>query len=356
VKIPKRVLIVHPGPNFSVHDVFAGWQEAFIEAGIACREYNLDDRIAFHDSAYLFTGNHDKDGNPQFKKAFHDKAAVIGVSANGIYATCFQWWPDVVLIVSAFFIPTDFMDVMRSRGITVVILFTESPYEETRQLKRARHADLVLLNDPLQISMYDEAGIPAIYMPHAYRPGLHYPGPGEDQFVTDFTFIGTMFPSRQEFFSKMVALGAFDGLDTTFGGNWGTVKESDPLMKLLSHERNECVDNALTTRIYKSAKVGLNMYRREDDDDTHEGWAAGPREIEMAACGLFFLRESRPESDELFPMLPTFASPEDAAEQLRWWLDHDIERGIAAIQARARIRDRTFAANLKKLLQALDEL
>jgi hypothetical protein len=347
---------VHPGPNFSVSDVFTGWQEAFIEAGIACRDYNLDDRVAFHDSAYLFTGNHDKDGNPQFKKAFHDKAAVIGVSANGIYATCFQWWPDVVLIVSAFFIPTDFMDVMRSRGIKVVLLFTESPYEETRQLERARHADLVLLNDPLRISMYDEAGIPALYMPHAYRPGLHYPGPGEDQFMTDFAFIGTMFPSRQEFFSKMVALGAFDGLDCTFGGNWNTVKESDPLMKLLSHERNECVDNALTTRIYKSAKVGLNLYRREDDDDTHEGWAASPREIEMAACGLFFLRESRPESDTLFPMLPAVASPEDAAEQLRWWLDHDIERGIAAIQARARIRDRTFAANLQKLLQALDAL
>jgi hypothetical protein len=155
----------------------------------------------------------------------------------------------------------------------------------------------------------------------------------------------------------MVALGAFEGIDTTFGGNWAMVKESDPLMQLLSHERNECVDNALTTRIYKSAKVGFNMYRREDDDDTHEGWAAGPREIEMAACGLFFLREPRPESDELFDgILPTYVSPEDAAEQLHWWLSHDDEREKAALAARAAVRPRTFAANLQNLLQALDEL
>jgi spore maturation protein CgeB len=351
VKIPKRVLIVHPGPQFSVHDVFAGWQEAFTQAGIACRDYNLEDRIAFHDSAYLYTGKHDDGGNPQFKKAFRDKAMVIGVSANGIYASCFQWWPDVVIIVS------EFMDVLRSRGIKVVLLFTESPYEEKRQLERAAHADLVLLNDPLRIGEYEEAGIPAVYMPHAYRPGLHYPGPGEDQFMTDFVFVGTMFASRQEFFGKMLALGAFEGLDTTFGGNWATVKETDPLMKLLSHERKECVDNALTTRLYKSAKVGLNMFRRENDDDTTEGWAASPREIEMAACGLFFLRESRPESDELFgDVLPTYSSPEEAAELLRWWLDHDAARGIAAIQARARVRPRTFAANVQALLKALDEL
>src|SRR6266487_702226 len=203
MRVPKRVLVVHPGPQFSVHDVYVGWQEAFSDRGIKTEAYNLEDRVAFYDSAYLYTGAHDKSGNAQFKKAFHDKAQVIGVAANGIYSTCFQMWPDVVLIVSAFFIPTEFMDVMRSRGIKVVLLFTESPYEEPRQLERAGHADLVLLNDPLRLHEYDAAGIPALYMPHAYRPRMHYPGPGEDDLMTDFAFIGTMFPSRQEFFSKM---------------------------------------------------------------------------------------------------------------------------------------------------------
>ena len=74
----------------------------------------------------------------------------------------------------------------------------------------------------------------------------------------------------------------------------------------------------------------------------------------MAACGLFFLRDPRPESDEVFPMLPTFASPEDAGEQLRWWLAHDSEREAASAAALDAISDRTFDRNAKSLLRLLN--
>jgi spore maturation protein CgeB len=354
VKRPERVLIVHPGPQFSVHDVFMGWHEALCDMGIRTIDYNLQDRIAFHDSAYLFTGVYDDTGHVQFKKAIADKDSVIRLSANGIFSTCFQFLPDLVIIVSAFFVPGDMIEILRSRGIKVVVLFTESPYEEGRQLNVAKHCDLVLLNDPSNLAMYDEAGIPAFYMPHAYRPRLHYPGPGEDDIQTDFAFLGTGFPSRIKFFEQMLEHGAFEGIDVTLGGNWQSIGDS-PVRNLLSHELDECVDNALTTRVYRSAKMGLNLYRREADAE-FDGIAIGPREIEMAACGLFFLRDPRPESDELFPMLPTFASAEDAAEQLKWWLAHETEREEAALKARAAVRHRTFQANVKALLGMLDEL
>lgn len=354
MKRPERVLIVHPGPQFSVHDVFVGWQEALCDLGIRTIDYNLQDRIAFHDSAYLFTGVYDDNGNVQFKKAINDKDSVIRLSANGIFSTAFQFLPDLVIIVSAFFIPTDMIDILRSRGIKVVIIFTESPYEEAKQLKVAEHCDLALLNDPLNLAKYDELGVPAFYMPHAYRPRVHYPGPGEDDIDTDFAFLGTGFPSRIRFFEEMLKYGAFEGIDVTLGGNWQGVGDS-PVRDLLSHDLNECVDNSLTTRVYRSAKTGLNLYRREAGEE-FDGIAAGPREIEMAACGLFFLRDPRPESDELFPMLPTFASAEDAAEQLKWWLAHDAEREEAAMKARAAVRPRTFQANVKSLLGYLDGL
>ena len=37
-----RILMVHPGPDFSVHDldVFTGWREAFEELGIEVAAYN----------------------------------------------------------------------------------------------------------------------------------------------------------------------------------------------------------------------------------------------------------------------------------------------------------------------------
>jgi hypothetical protein len=80
----------------------------------------------------------------------------------------------------------------------------------------------------------------------------------------------------------------------------------------------------------------------------------GPREVEMAACGLFFLRDPRGEGDEVLPMLPTFATPEDAGEELRWWLAHDTERDRVAARALEAVADRTFTRNAQSLLRVLD--
>jgi len=98
----------------------------------------------------------------------------------------------------------------------------------------------------------------------------------------------------------------------------------------------------------------VNLYRIEGtDDSTHTGWSCTPREIELAAAGTFFLRQPRPESDELFGMLPTFTDPSDFTEQLRWWLDHDDERNEAAAKAQAAVADRTFRASAERLLDLL---
>jgi hypothetical protein len=80
----------------------------------------------------------------------------------------------------------------------------------------------------------------------------------------------------------------------------------------------------------------------------------GPREVELAALGTFFLRESRPVGDQLLPTLPVFDGPDVFAEKLRWWLAHDAEREAAAQAAQAAVADRTFVNNAKRLFQLLD--
>jgi spore maturation protein CgeB len=116
-----------------------------------------------------------------------------------------------------------------------------------------------------------------------------------------------------------------------------------------------CCDNKTAADLYRSSQCGLQLYRREANaPELSAGWAVGPREIEQAACGLFFLRESRPEGDELFPMLPTVSDPAEVGDMARWWVDHDDERRAAAIQARAAIDDRTFTRNARQLLQLLE--
>jgi hypothetical protein len=53
-------------------------------------------------------------------------------------------------------------------------------------------------------------------------------------------------------------------------------------------------------------------------------------------------------------MLPAFASPEEASEQIRWALAHPGERAAAADKARAAVEGRTFTEHAKKLLRLLD--
>jgi hypothetical protein len=75
--------------------------------------------------------------------------------------------------------------------------------------------------------------------------------------------------------------------------------------------------------------------------------------VELAATGCFFLREPRPEGDELFPMLPRFDSPEQFQALLRYWLARPDDRRRRADEARAAIEDRTFINNARTLLRLL---
>jgi spore maturation protein CgeB len=307
-------------------------------------EFNLNDRITFYDAAYMNISE------GKFRKALDGETAV-DLAVNGLYAALYKIRPDVLLAVSAFLLPAELMDLARWYGTKVIILHTEAPYENVRQIEIAAHADLNLVNDPTDLEQFHAAG-PSLYMPQAYRSAVHHPGPPEPDLAADFAFVGTGFESRIAFFEAM----DLDGLDVLLGGNWQRLAEDSPLRKYVGHDIAECLDNTETARIYRSAKVGLNLYRRETEDGcSAEGWAIGPREVEMAACGMPFLRDSRGEGDELFPMLPTFGSPEEASEKLRWFLAHEDTRLNAASKAREAIADRTFRNHAATLLQLLEK-
>lgn len=338
-----RVLLVHPGPGFSVHDVFTGWQEGLEAAGATVATYNLHDRLTFYDRTYL----HVSDG--LFRKALEPEQA-IELAINGLLSACYQFWPDVVVVITGFLVKAEMLDLIRGRLHKVVVLHTEQPYELERELSLAEHADLNLLNDPVNIEKF-RAVAPSIYMPHAYRPELHKPGRVIPEAASDFAFVGTGFKSRIEFFEAM----DLDGVDVALGGNWQSLDEDSPLRKYLVHPIDQCCDNTAGVRLYQSSKAGLNLYRREfEAGGSEEGWAMGPREVEMAATGLFFLRDPRGEGDDVLSMLPTFTSPEDASDRLRWWLGKDGLREEAARQARAAIADRTFENHAKQLLGLLE--
>lgn len=337
-----RFLVVQPGPDFSVADVYAGWVEALRGLGQDVFEFNLSDRLTFYNSVLMPAGE------GLFRPAVAPgRAAELAV--NGLYAAILKVRPHVLLLISGFYIPGELLDIARAAGVRVVLRCTESPYEDGRQSELAQHADLTLVDDPTNLSMFPDG---TVYLPQAYRPSLHRPGPAVPELVCDFGFVGTGYPSRIDFFERM----DLSDLRVLLAGNWKALADESPLRRHLLHADDaECLDNARTVELYRSTKVGINLYRREAETEAQSaGWAVGPRELEMAAAGCFFLRDPRGEGDELLDMLPTFANPVEASEQLRWWLDRPDAREAAAEKARAAVADRTFDTNARRLLRLLE--
>jgi hypothetical protein len=337
-----RWLVVAPGPSYSVWDLHVGWCEALRERGETVLEFPLGDVMTFYSVMHIDKGE-------GFKKAVTDDQAIT-LATDRLAATLFKTRPHIMLIISGFFTDLALLKQARRLGTKVVVVHTEEPYELSRGLVLAPHVDLNLLNDPTNLAQY-EAVAPTVYMPHAYRPKLHCPGPVDVELLADFAFAGTGYPSRVAFFEAM----NLDGLSVNLAGNWMALPKGSPLRRYVCHDLDECYDNEETVDLYRSATVGLNLYRREAEaEHLVDGWSMSPREVEMAATGLFFLRDPRGEGDEVLDMLPIFASPEDASEQLRYWLAHDDERQALADKAREAVADRTFSNHAATLLRLLD--
>jgi len=339
-----RWLAAEPGPQFSVLDVHTGYVEALRAAGETVVTYPLGAALTFYDSVLLQSGSH------TFHKALSGQQATE-LAADRLAGALYKVRPDVLLLTSGFFIDTDLLDVARRDGVRVVAILTEQPYEHARELDLARHCDLVLLTDPVNIG--DFRGVTrAAHAPHCYRPDVHHPGPADPALACDLAFVGTGYASRIRFFEAM----DLTGLDVLLAGNWQQLDEDSPLRRYVATGPDDCLDNTRAADVYRSCSVGINLYRREaESPDRMQGWAVGPREVEMAAIGCFYLRDPRPEGDQLLPMLPTFHSPEQAADQIRWWLHHPDQRAAAALKARDAVQDRTFDRAAERLLRLLDE-
>lgn len=335
-----KVLIVHPGPDFSVADVYQGWMAGLTKLGCEVREYNLHDRLAFYAAAEI-----------EGTRLSRDEA--IHLASNGLQAKCYQFEPDLVLVVSGFYITEFIWNLWKTKRQQLVVLFTESPYEDDHQSWLAGETDaLCVVNDPINLDRYPSG---TVYLPHAFDPDRHHPTDVEK--TVDFSFVGTGYPSRIEFFEQV----DWSGIGATFGGNWKGLEPDSQIRPLLLHgSETHCSPNEETVDLYRQSKVSANLYRgnRRPDLEANspelaEGWAMGPREVELAACGTFFLREPRGEGDLVFPMLPTFTEPAEFESLLRYYLTHEDEREACAQEALAAVQDRTFENHARTLLQLL---
>lgn len=340
-----RGVVVSPGPHFSVMDVHRGVIAGLEANGVNTHQVNFDDHLDFYTAAHIPDSE-----TGELRKAFpnlQDAARIATVSA--LEPILYQFWPHVVIVISGFFVDPQKYALIRNRGHKLILWCTESPYEDERQAWMAGNADLVVVNDPTNLDMFRAVNKNTHYVPHAYQPNIHRPD--GNRMESDCFFVGTGYPSRVEWLEKV----DWTGVDFALAGNWSTLRDDSPLHDYVIHDVAHCLNNSDTVDWYRGTKASFNLYRREAMRlEDSEGWAVGPREIELAACETFFFRDPRGESDELFPMLPTLTTPGEFSEQLRWWLAHDNERRDAARLARAAIAERTFTNTVAEVLRLAD--
>jgi spore maturation protein CgeB len=331
-----KVLVARPGPGFSVQDVAQGWVDSLRECGCTVVDYHLEERLTFYGTAEI-------GGQRAFSADDAIRHAVKGIE-NALY----EFWPDVVVVISGFFLQPALYELMRTRGHRIVIVHTESPYEDDRQIDLAGAADVNVVNDPTNLDRFRAVNPNSWYLPQAHDPRRHHPDAPKVACRSDFCFVGTGYPSRIDFFEHV----RWDGIDVALAGNWQHVAPESPLRKYIAHDVEACCDNSEAVDLYRATKASANLYRREAQHaGLVAGWAMGPREVELAATGCFYLTEERGENREVLPMVPTFDGPADFEEKLRWHLDRPDIRARIAAAAREAVADRTFLNNACRLLE-----
>lgn len=332
-----RALVVWPGVGWSVADVARGWASGLAALGVETYAFRLDKRIDWLEEA---ASKADMPLPPDDLRR---------MAAEGLHGAVFDSDPDLVVIVSGGSVPPESYRLFRERGIRVVLVHTESPYEDVRQVAMHWCADLHLVNDPLGVDHMRQFTPHAYYSHHCYDPKIHHPGKGVRDLST--VFVGSGFAGRENLLAQ-VDWTALGGL--TLAGQW---TDQEPLGQWVA-DLPSPLPNEQAADLYRRARLGLNIYRADyvQHPDLVDGWAMGPREVEMAACGLFFLRQSRPESDAVFPMLPTFSSPEELTDLASWWLAHDDAREDATAAMLAAVADRTFENNARGLLGLVEKV
>ena len=338
-----RILVNHPGPNWSVADVYRGWVGALKQLGVETIEYAFHDRLWFFQNAQI-----EQDGKLRYAAPFD---TAVRLALEGLGAALYEDQPNAVLFVSGFWMRPETFDGIRARGQQVILLCTESPYDDDKQIELAEHADITIINDPLNLDRFRQVCPKTIYAPHSYNPTIHYPGPGRPELASDFCMIGTGYGSRIKFLEEM----RIDELDIALLGNWQMAADTNIARFVRASSLDECVDNHVAADWYRSTRASLNLYRTDHSDGgTADGIAMGPREVELAACGTFFLTQARPENRAVLPMVPVVEDPGDAAAKLRWFLQHDQARQRVTDAARSAIADWTFDNRARELLRALD--
>lgn len=331
-----RVLLTYPGPIHSTYDVARGYERALRALGVEVHGYNYHQYLHF----YFESLAHWETVNVDYERRLEDAPFY---ASQHLVPAVIDFMPHVVLVVSGSALHKRAYDLLRRLSVPVVLLLTESPYEDETQIKiiTQGHAAAAFTNERESVGRLSETGVPTTYLPHSYDPAVHRPRLHDVYYETDVFFHGTLWPERK------ALLDSLDDLPFAVHCSGITLERSEDRWLIMNDE---------VAQWYSNAKIALNHHRSPNGSATH---SLGPRAYEIAACGAFQLCDgTRGELAEVFSeSVPTYTDADDLREKVVYYITRPDERQRLAEEARARVAPCTFENRAREIvLPILEEV
>ena len=345
-----RALWIEPGSVVSTKDVSDGFREALIAQGHDVGRYALDRHLVEAQDYLLHKWR--MAGKPETKPNRYD---VLWLAGCEILPRALKYEADWVVVVAGANMNPDWFVLLRRAGVKTAILLTESPYEDGPQAVMAAQATVCFTNERASVPALRKVQPHTYYMAHAFDPGKHHPEAGDESVAAhDVLMVGTGWRERIE------TLGAvnWDGIDLGLYGGWRLLGSRHHLRRYVCGSE---MPNAQAVALYRRAKIGMNLYRTRmaqghDTEYAESAESLNPRALELAACGVFTLSDWRPEVSEVFgDAVPTFRTPRELEELVRYYLAHNDERRELAARLPGLVAGHTFDARAKEMVSILEQ-
>lgn len=346
-----KILLVHPGASWSIHDVYTGYRKALQRAGHEIIDYALDGRITAAGSWLIHCWKQSGLG-PDQKPG---PADIMYLSGQGIMEKALNHNVDWTLVVSAMHLHPKAFVLMRRAGLKVAIMMTESPYDDQNQLQMARIVNCTFTNERTSVERFKGVCPSSHYLAHAYDPEVHFPREADDSVEAhDVVFVATGFQERCD----MLRAVDWDGIDLGLYGSWRLLGSRNWLRKYIRHT---VIPNERAVALYRRAKVGLNIHR------TSVGWgrkaprvtdaeSMNPRVLELAASETFCLSDWRDEMGDVFgDYVPRFTDGASLQEALFIFLGDPDARAQVSRQMCKDVQGQTFDVRAKQVVKALED-
>lgn len=354
-----NICVMYPSAKISVADVASG-----LVAGLKA---NGETVIPYYLPTHL-------ESSSQNLKWLYDKKQADGVAvemftpndvfydaSKGILERALRYDCEWVVYVSMLGQHPDYIRMLRRAGRKVALICTEAPYQSEQELKVAAEFDHVFVNERSVLAQYRAVNPNTTYLGAAWHPNVHQPNAELDVDMPshDVVFVGTGFPERIVLLENI----EWRGVDFGLYGTWELIDGASPLWSHFPVQADGtksevwAVPNPVTAALYRNAKVGLNLHRTAVDYDMDTLHVEGaesmnPRGYELAACGLPFVSDWRPEVAEIFgDALPTFHTATEAGPLVRKVLDSEAWRADIAGRCRERIQAHSWTARAGQVLE-----